>query len=95
MQVVRDHLEQLPRVLLLETLSEEVLELHVGVFELFVEVGPRQVLIIDQVDEDVEGTLNIVPARLVKPTARVKGGEVEVAAELVELLLLDVASIFI
>lgn len=81
--------------MLLETLSEEVCEVHVGILELFVKVGPRQRLIVDEVDEDVEGAFDIVPSWLVKAAARVQRSEVEIATEFVKLFLLDVGSLLV
>ena len=63
------HHEQLLRVCLLQSLHQVVLEFVVQASELFFEIGPRQLLVVDEVDEHVEGGLDVVSARLVVTTA--------------------------
>ena len=95
MELLWKHHEQLLRVRLLQSFHQVVLEFVVQACELLFEVGPRQFLVVDEVDEHVECRLDVVSTRLVVATARVERCEQEVSIELVELLLGDVASIII
>ena len=50
MQVLRYHAEELPRVRLLQSLLQVVLEVQVLILEHLVEVRPGQLLVVDEVD---------------------------------------------
>ena len=82
LELLRHHREQLARVVLLQTLPQQVLKVEVLVLENLLEVGPRQRLVVEQIDEHVEGSLDVVSARLVVPAAGVERSEKKVAAEL-------------
>ena len=53
--------------------------------------APRESLLVDHVDEHVDGRFYVVSSRLVEASARVERGEQEVACELVQPLLLVVS----
>ena len=92
-QVLRYHAEELPRVCLLQPLLQVVLKVQVLVLEHLVEVGPGQLLVVDEVNKNVKGRFYVISARLGISTARIERREKEVAAELVQLLLLNVPSV--
>ena len=71
-----------------ESLDQNILKLR----EIFADVGPRKLLVVKQVDDDVEGRLDVVPPRLVVPSARVQRREQNIAIELPQASLLDVLS---
>ena len=85
------------RILLVEALFQAVYKIVVSALVLKdrVEVGPWQLVVIDQVDQHIDARLDVVPSRLAVAAARVKRCKHEVAAELVQLLLLDVLPILI
>ena len=92
-QVLWDHAEELPRVRLLQPLLQVVLEVQILVLEHLVEVGPGQLLVVEEVNQNVKGSFYIISTRLGISTARIERREKEVAAELVQLLLLNVLAV--
>lgn len=64
-----DHFEHLLGVLDGEALPEEVLEFVVGIFELVVDVAPGEVVFVEEIDHDVEATLNIISPRFIVTSA--------------------------
>ena len=87
MQVQWYHLEELGCVDSFQAESDEILKLQV--LQVLREVGPGELLAVDQVDEDVEGCFDVVSSRLVKATARVQRCKHEVATEATHLTLLN------
>ena len=86
-----DHVEQLLRVTSKQALFQHVCELQV--FEDFFVVRPGQPFVIQQVDEQIECGLYVIPARSIVSTARVERSKQEVTTKLVQLLLLDMLAV--
>ena len=64
-EIRRYHIEKLTGVVLFETLLKVILEGLILPLELLLKVRPGQLAPIDQVDQDIEGSFNIIPSRFV------------------------------
>ena len=92
---IRNHLVDFLRVLDLQPLQQEVFELVVHVLELLVEVVPRQLVLVEQVNHNVHATLDVVSPRLVVSATTVETCKHKVARELVEKHLRNVGALFV
>ena len=59
------------------------------------QVAPRQMILIQHVDQQVKRTFDIVSSRLVKPSCRVKGSEEEITRKIANILLLNMLTFFV
>ena len=62
------------------------------ILELFIEIAPGQVILVEQVHHDVQAALDVVAARLVVASAGVEAREQEVARKLLDVFFLDVSA---
>ena len=93
MEVQRNHFEQLTCVYTLQAQSDIVLKLHVLI--VLADIGPRQFVPINQIDQNVESRLNIVPSTLIEPPARIQRGKHEIPSESIHLPFLNMLAILI
>jgi hypothetical protein len=92
-QILRDYSEHFFRILYLQALSQEILELVASILELLMKITPWETIFIEQVDHDVHHTLYVISSRLVVAPARVKTGKEEVTRKLLDVLLFAMAAI--